>query len=307
MSSQLLVNPFPYGSNITQYIQELNGSLILAGAAVATGEPINWGDLVSGIGYNEISQMSGFTNGNASALVTGLSASGGVVTVTAANNFSVGENVTFKGCTTAFGLLLNGLTFPVASVTTGTSFTIATAITQTTTSSEVGMVIVDKKVSPLVASTYSPLTATVSAISASGSILTVTAANNYLRGALVSFAGFSTGTLGAKIIAAGPLKVLNSTQTAFTAQMPSALTGSTGTGTASGVNPAQPFSVQFWSALNSGYVYQYNSTAGTLFANQVPASSALTNAAPLGGLAAAAYPAGALADVIKYCAKFPKV
>ena len=48
--------------------------------------------------------------------------------------------------------------------------------------------------------------------------------------------------------------------------MPSALTGSTGTGTGTGVNGPQPYSVKFWSALDSGYVYQYNSTYGTLFA-----------------------------------------
>jgi hypothetical protein len=64
--------------------------------------------------------------------------------------------------------------------------------------------------------------------------------------------------------------------------------------------------VKFWSELASGYVYEYSSTTGVLFVAQVPAAGSLTNAAPLSALAAAAYPAGVLGDVIKYEAKFCK-
>ena len=106
-----------------------------------------------------------------------------MITVTAANNFKVGQMVRFKNCTTAFGLLLNGLTFPVATVTVGTSFTIVSAITTTTTSSEVGIVVSDEPVIEInLVGPPPPLTATVSALSASGSVLTVTAANKFLPG-----------------------------------------------------------------------------------------------------------------------------
>ena len=97
--------------------------------------------------------------------------------------------------------------------------------------------------------------------------------------------------------------------------MPSALSGSTGTGTASGTNPPQPYSVKFWSALNSGYVYQYNSTTGCLFVMDVIATGTNNSSSPpvftgtaaaLQKLAAAAYPAGVLADVILYEAKYTR-
>ena len=94
--------------------------------------------------------------------------------------------IRFKGNTTAFGLLLNGLSFPVEQVTVGTSFTILTAITGTTTSSEVGMAVNDRKMILPLVGPPPPLTATVTALSASGSILTVTAANKFLPGALVT-------------------------------------------------------------------------------------------------------------------------
>ena len=82
----------------------------------------------------------------------------------------------------------------------------------------------------------------------------------------MTFAGFASGTLGPKLIAAGPLVVASSTSTAFT--IVSALTGTTGTGTATGSNPPVPFSVKFWSELASGYEYQYSTTTGVLFVLQ---------------------------------------
>ena len=100
--------------------------------------------------------------------------------------------------------------------------------------------------------------------------------------------------------------VVKSIGTTFTVY--STLTGSAGsdTGTASGQNPCVPFSVRFWSAIESGYIYQYNSTTGNLFVMQVPAAADLTDAAPLSALPADVYPAGVLADVIKYEAYIAK-
>jgi hypothetical protein len=116
----------------------------------------------------------------------------------------------------------------------------------------------------------------------------------------------ATGTLGPKL-AGISIPVISSTTTAFTATMPSALTGTTGTGTAVGANPPQPYSVEFWSANGSGYSYTYSEATGVLYVQQVPASSALTSAAPMSNLAAAAYPAGVLGDIIKFEAYFSKM
>ena len=355
MANQLLVNPYPLGVSDTQYFQELNGSVQLAGSAVTTGEPINWSDLVSGIGYNEINYLGNGVNGNATALVTTLAGDGTTVTATAANNFSIGQKVKFRNCTTAMGLLLNGVSVTIASATSS-QFTFLNA-SNTTGSNEVGMAVVDKSVHPLLVGPSPTLVATVTAVSASGSICTVTAANTFLPGASVSFSTFTTGSLGPKLVAAGAMTVISSTTSAFKVQMPSALTGSTGASTATGINPPQPFNVAFQSALGSGYIYQYSSTTGVLYVVQaggftpagtnaastlsigagtpatypvgtaastgsttlvatgavtIPlAAQAFTGtavaAAPLGALAAAAYPAGVLADVIKWTAKFPKM
>ena len=265
MANQLFVNPFPYGVDVTQQIQELNGSVALAGSSVATGEPINWDDLISGVGYNEVNFAGNGVHGSGSALVTAITAAtpdAASITCTGASNFNVGESVKFKGCTSTIGLLLNGNSYVVTAVTAGTSFVIASALTGDG-SSEVGLAVVNKPVRPLLASNGPALTATVSAISASGTTLTVTAANAFLPGSGVVL-NVATGSLGPKL-AGLLLPVIQSTSTAFTATMPSALTGSTGTGTVTGNNPPQPFDVEFHSALASGYEYQYSQTTGVLF------------------------------------------
>jgi len=360
MANQLLLNPFPLGVSESQYFQELNGSIQLAGSAVTTGEPINWSDLISGIGYNEVNYLGNGVNGNGAALVTALTASGSgstaIITATSASNFSVGQQIRFKGCTSTLGLLLNGLSFTVTASTPGTSFVISSQLTGSG-SGETGMAIVDKTVHPLLVGTTPTQTITVTAISPSGSVCTVTAANNLLPGAQVIFGTFTTGTLGPKLVLAGPMYVLASTSSAFTVQMPSALTGSTGACTATGINPPQPFSCLFWSSLGSGYEYTYSSATGVLYtqttagftpagtnaastlsigagtpatypvgtaantgSTTLVATGAVTiplaaqvftgtavAAAGLAALAAGAYPAGVLGDVIKWTAKFPKV
>jgi len=304
MANAILAHPYPYGNNITQRFQEVYGSVVLCGSAVTTGEPLNWSQISTGIGYNEINFVGNGVNGSGAAFTTGFAISAGVCTVTANNNFLAGQTVTFVGNTQTLSAKFNGVRVQIVSATS-TTFTFNTATTGTTTTGDVGIAynppnfMVNALSGPL-------LTASVTAISASGTTLTATAANYFLPGAYVQFAGFSTGTLGAKLIAAGPMPVISSTGTAFTATMPSALTGTTGTGTAAGQNPPQPHTVRFWSHLDSGYIYQYNAQYGTLFVENVPASSALTNAAPLTPLAAAAYPAGVLADVIRFEAKFAK-
>lgn len=300
MANQILVNPFPAGLDSSQTALTVSGSIALVGSAVATGEPLNWGALSRGVGYNEINFMGNGVHGSDTAQTTGFAVSAGVCTCTAANNFAVGQQVTFLGNTQTLSALFNGVVVTVLSASS-TQFTFATASTGTTTTGDVGL-----------AYTYAPRAIsvpgpgsqalTVTALSASGTTLTVTAANNLLPGALVNIV-VATGTLGPKLAGLN-LTVLNSTSTAFTAKMPSALTGTTGTGTGTGYNPPQPYSLKVWSALNSGYVYQYNSTTGCLFV------MAQTNAAaagdPLAKLAAAAYPAGVLNDVIKYEAMFAK-
>jgi hypothetical protein len=301
MANQLLVNPYNSGFDSTQNTLTVNGTVVLCGSAVATGEPINWQSLVDGIGYNEINYKGNGKNGDGAAFTTGFAVSAGTATVTANNNFFAGQQVAFLGNTGTLSALFNGQVYTIVTASS-TQFTVVTTNTGTATTGDVGIAYrYDPKALPVPGVNYTQ-NLTVTALSASGTTLTVTAANKLLPGAVVQIV-VATGTLGPKL-AGLSLPVIQSTGTAFTATMPSALTGTTGTGTGTGVNGPQPYSVKFWSALNSGYIYQYSSTFGTLFVD------AQTNAAaagdPLAKLAAAAYPAGVLADVIKYEAKFAR-
>ncbi len=295
MSNQILVDPFPGGISIESAAQIIRGSIALAGSSVSTGEPLNWANLVTGVGYNEVNRLGNGQHGSATALVTTLAASAGVVTATANNNFQVGQLITFVGNTSTLGLLLNGVTVQVVSASS-TSVTFTSTATGTGTG-EVGLAVsANSNVFPLQGANAA-IASTVTALAASAGIVTVTAANTYVPGAQV-VVSVATGTLGPKL-AGVTLIVIQSTSTAFT--VTSAATGTTGTGTASGINPPQPFSVQFWSELASGYVYQYSRTTGVLFV--------LTGAAaqsPLTALTAGAYPAGVLGDVIRYEATFQK-
>jgi hypothetical protein len=298
MANQLLVDGFPAGFDATHTTLTMNGSIILAGSAVATGEPINWTLLNEGVGFNEINYRGDGMNGQSAAYTTGFAVSAGICTVTAANNFQVGYPIVFLGNTQTLSALFNNQQ-PVTILTaTSSSFTFATTNTGTTTTGDVGIAVRYQPVANPCPPQGATLTATVTAVSASGGVVTVTAANNFLPGAGVSFSGFASGTLGPKLIAAGQLIVASSTTSAFT--ITSALTGTTGTGTATGVNPPTPFSVKFWSDLASGYVYQYSSTTGVLYVMQGAASANL----PLAVLSAGAYPSGVLADVVNWEAKF---
>ena len=97
MANQILVDPFPGGIDISSVqVETFSGSVALAGSAVTTGEPLNWGNLVTGVGYNEVNrEIGGGAHGRSTALVTAFSASTGTVTATAANNFLVGQLITF--------------------------------------------------------------------------------------------------------------------------------------------------------------------------------------------------------------------
>lgn len=299
MGSQLLVNPYPSGIDSTQGSFTVSGSVVLYGSAVTTGEPINWTSLMDGVGYNEVNFQGNGVNGSGSAQTTGFAVSAGVCTVTANNNFSAGQQVMFAGNTQTLSALFNNTVVTIATAG-ATSFTFATTQTGTTTTSDVGIAVVYSPRSLPVPSLGAVQNLTVTALSASGTTLTVTAANKLLPGAYVNIV-VATGTLGPKL-AGLQLPVLNSTGTAFTATMPSALTGTTGTGTGTGINPAVPYSVKFWSELDSGYTYQYNQTTGCLFA--MIGGAAVSN--PLANLAAGAYPSAVLGDVIKFEARFAR-
>jgi hypothetical protein len=280
---------------------EVCGSIQLAGSFASTGEPLNWNSLLSGIGYNEVNFAGNGVHGGATALVTALSASGGTITATAANNFSAGYNITFSGCTTTLGLLLNGLTFTILTATSS-NFTFTCASTGAG-SGETGMALCGTYDIIPEPANGATLSATITALAYSGGIITVTAANTFLPGAQVTFVFSGTGTLGTKINGL-TATVLSSTSTAFT--FASALTGSTASGSCTGINPVEPFSCQFWSASGSGYSYATGQTTGVLYVQQVPASSALSSAAPMVNIPATTYPANVLSDVIHYWAVFAR-
>src|SRR6185312_1307593 len=244
MANQILLDPFPGGRDIASQVDTWSGSIALAGSAVSTGEPLNWTNVITGVGYNEINRLGEGTHGNSTALVTAFSASAGTVTATAANNFSVGQQVTFVGNSSVPGLLLDGVTVTVATAS-ATQFTFLSSATGTGTS-EVGLAVSGGKVYPLQGGNPA-IAATVTALSASSGIVTVTAANTYLPGAQVVITSASSGIGTA--ISGKTFTVLSSTGTAFT--IASSATGATGTGTASGINPPQPFSVAAWSELAS--------------------------------------------------------
>jgi hypothetical protein len=313
MANQLMVNHFPAGFDNGTGDLTVNGSVILAGSAVSTGEPINWNNMMTGLGYNEINYRGNGQNGGSAAFTTGFAVSAGTCTVTANNNFQAGWQVVFLGNTQTLSALFNNVA-PVTIVTaTATTFTFTTTQTGTTTTGDVGLAVIYRPVQiPEPGESYTQ-NLTVTALSASGTTLTITAANKLLPGAYV-VVSVATGTLGPKL-AGLQLPVIQSTGSAFTATMPSALTGTTGTGTAVGINGVVPYSVKVWSELASGYVYQYNSTFGTLFVMDVIATGTNDSSTPpvftgtaaaLQKLAAAAYPAGVLADVIKYEARFAR-
>jgi hypothetical protein len=296
MANQILLDPFPAGKEITSSAEVFNGSIVLAGSAVAAGEPLNWANIITGVGYNEINREGGGQHGTGTALVTAFAASTGTVTATAANNFQVGQLLTFVGNTSVLGLLLNGVTVQVVTAS-ATAFTFLSSATGAGTS-EVGFAVsANANVFPLQGGN-APILATVTALAASGGIVTVTAANTYLPGAQVVVTSTTSG-IGATI-SGQTLTVLASTGTAFTVK--STATGATGTGTASAVNPPQPFTVDFWSELASGYSYSYSRTTGVLFVQVGAAAISL----PMANLAAGAYPSGVLGDVIRYQAKFLK-
>ena len=309
MANQLFANNNPYSGDLLQKSQVVYGSVVLAGAAVTTGEPLNWSNILIGVGYNESNLMGNGVVGASSAQTTGFAISGGVCTVTAANNFSVGQSIIFLANTQTLSTKFNGLTFTVATATSS-QFTFATSITGVTTTGDVGLAVsgTPLRILGLTRNTITAPVTSLAATVASGGVpayITVTAANSFLPGANVTFAGLST-TLGAKMNGVS-FTVVSSTGSAFVVY--STLTGSAGsdTGTASGQNVSQPFRVQFGSANASGYIYQYVESTGNLFVMQTPTISSGTQAAaPLTALPAAAYPSAVLNDTIEYIAFFSK-
>jgi hypothetical protein len=93
--------------------------------SVATGSGSGeTGMAVSGGGYQMLAKGSQAL----SAAVTSLAVSGGIITVTAANYYLPGAQVTFSGLGTTLGLLMNGVKFTVLA-STGTAFTLASTLT----------------------------------------------------------------------------------------------------------------------------------------------------------------------------------
>jgi hypothetical protein len=75
MANVILVDEFPGGKSIESGVQVFRGSIALAGSAVSTGEPLNWSNLVTGVGYNEVNRIGGGAHGTGQAYVTAFSAS----------------------------------------------------------------------------------------------------------------------------------------------------------------------------------------------------------------------------------------
>lgn len=119
---------------------KLNGSSAIV--VTASGTQFTFASAQTGTGTGETGMAvngspfftSGILSNPVSATVTSLAvtaASGGTlayITVTAANNYKAGAQVTFSGLTTALGLLLNGVTFTVAWANQ-TSFVIVSTLT----------------------------------------------------------------------------------------------------------------------------------------------------------------------------------
>jgi hypothetical protein len=296
MANVILVDPFPSGKSIESAVEVIRGSIALAGSAVSTGEPLNWANMVTGVGYNEINRLGDGQHGSGTALVTAFSASTGTVTATAANNFQVGQLITFTGNTSTLGLLLNGVTVQVVTASSS-QFTFLSSATGSG-SSEVGIAYnANSQVFPLQGANAA-ITGSVTALSASGGVVTVTATNNLVPGAQVVVTSTSSG-IGATI-SGQTLTVLSATSSAF--KVTSSATGATGTGTFSAINPPQPFTVQFWSELASGYIYQYSRTTGVLYV----VTTGTATQSPGANLSVGTYPSGVLNDVIRYEACFNK-
>ena len=127
MANILLLNPFPAGFDSTQTTLTANGSIQLYGNAVAAGEPINWASLIDGIGYNEVNFRGNGVHGQNTAQTTGFAVAAGTATVTAANNFSPGQVVTFAGNAGTLSALFNGLSFTILTAT-ASQFTFTTTL-----------------------------------------------------------------------------------------------------------------------------------------------------------------------------------
>jgi hypothetical protein len=299
MANQIFATPYPKGMEMTQRAQHVFGKIQLAasvGDQFGGPEALNWTNILTGSVY-----ATGGTNASGTALITALSASGGTITATAANRFSVGQSISFVGLTTTIGLLLNGTTAIVATASS-TSFTFLSTATGSG-SSETGMAVSGSKFYTygIPGNGVSATVTSLSATAASGgtpAYVTVTAANNYFAGATVTFSGLTT-TLGL-LLNGVQFTVLWANQTSFA--ILTALTGSAGSdsGTAIAQNPAAPYSIQITSNAASGYIYQIDQRNWNIYPFQ--AGSTTSPLAKVTG----AYPAGVTGDIIAYSAYFIK-
>ncbi len=297
MPSQIFVDPNPQGVNYQQRGIMVHGSVLLGGSYPSGGEALDWTNVRAGYPYPFPSNVTG-TAGNASAQVTNIAPSAGVITVTAANRFYAGQVVSFVGLTTALGLLLNGGNFQVTTAT-ASNFTITTPLTAAS-GADTGLAVSGGLVE-LVAPPGPTLTATVSSLAVSAGVITVTATNSFVPGASVSFQSLTT-VLGLLMNALPPQKITFANATTF--KFANTITGAAGadTGTATAQIPAIPSTVEFWSEKASGYTYSMDK-ANNLFHVQVGGASA---SLPSADFAAGAYAAGISGDIIRYRAYFNK-
>jgi hypothetical protein len=303
MANQIFASNYPKGMQMEQRFQHVFGKIQLAasvGNQFGGPESLDWTNILTGAVY-----ATGGTNSNGTALITALSASAGTITATAANRFVVGQSITFVGLTTTIGLLLNGQTVQVVTATSS-QFTFVNTATGSG-SGETGMAVSGSKFFTY-GLTGNNVTATVTSLSATAAsggtpaYITVTAANNFFKGASVTFSGLTT-VLGL-LMNGVQFTVLWANQTSFA--ILSALTGSAGSdsGTAIAQNPCAPTSFICSSSAASGIIYQADQRNWNLYpfesAGFTPAG---TNSAPTitttsGGVTTAlGVAAGALSEV----------
>jgi hypothetical protein len=192
------------------------------------------------------------------ASVTSLAVSGGIITVTAANYYLPGAQVTFASLTTALGLLMNGVTFTVAS-STGTAFTMVSALTGSA-GADTGTATGRNPPQPDIVNFWSA--------NGSGYVYQYAQATGVLY-AMQSAAVTPAGTISAPTI-----------------------TTTTNAGVTNSVN------------INGGALTSLTGETGVTGVQAPTFTGSATTAAALAKLAAAAYPAGVLSDIIKYEAVF---
>ncbi len=120
--------------------------------------------------------------------ITATSGTGSVCTFTAANSMSAGQTVTFAGLGGAFGTEFNGTTQTVTGAT-ATTFTVAGTATNNTT----GTATFPPQPLPTSVLVKGSTSGTISAVSGSGTAVTITCTNSFTSGTVVYLTGLGGG------------------------------------------------------------------------------------------------------------------